>query len=68
MEEIGLRLGGLACPDCAQKLGQILERQKGVKKATVFFTTGKVKITYDPALVSREDLEQIIAKTGYQVL
>lgn len=68
MEEISLRLGGLACPDCAQKLGQILEKQKGVQRATVYFTTGKVKIAYDPAQIAREKLEQIIAKTGYQVL
>ncbi|KKM12069.1 hypothetical protein SY88_05315 [Clostridiales bacterium PH28_bin88] len=68
MEDITFRLGDLACPDCAQKMGLILERQKGVHRATVAYATGKVKIRYDPGQISLPEIEKIIAKTGYKIL
>lgn len=68
MKNITLYLGELACPDCAQKIGIILERHQGVERANVIYATGKVKIQYDPAHISLEEIEKIIAKTGYKVL
>ncbi|WP_066632762.1 heavy-metal-associated domain-containing protein [Desulfolucanica intricata] len=68
MEKITFRLGDLACPDCAQKMGQILEKQKGIYQANVVYTTGKVKIQYDPNQINLQEIEKIIAKTGYRIL
>lgn len=68
MEEIIFRLGDLACPDCAQKMGLILERQKGIHKASVSYATGKLKLQYEPEQISLEEIEKIIAKTGYKIL
>ena len=68
MEEITFRLGDLACPDCAQKMGLILEKQKGVHRANVVYATGKVKIQYNPEQISLQEIEKIIAKTGYKIL
>lgn len=68
MTEVTLRLQDLACPDCAQKIGQILQRQKGVKNATVSFATSKVKVEFDPAVISIETFEKTIGRTGYRVI
>jgi copper chaperone CopZ len=68
LNEITYRLEGLGCPDCAQKMGLILERQKGIQKANVSYATSKVKIQYDNTQISLEEIEKIIAKTGYRVL
>lgn len=68
MKEVVYRLGGFACPDCAQQLGLIMERQKGVEQAKVTYATGKLKVKYNPEQIGLEDIEKIIAKTGYQVL
>ncbi|AEG16283.1 heavy-metal-associated domain-containing protein [Desulfofundulus sp. TPOSR] len=67
MQTIVFRLEGLACPECARNTGMILERQKGVKKAVVTFATGKVKVEYDPAVITPGEIEQVIAKTGYRI-
>ncbi|MEG6616466.1 heavy metal-associated domain-containing protein [Peptococcaceae bacterium 1198_IL3148] len=68
MKEITYRLEGLGCPDCAQKMGLILERQKGIQKANVNYATGKVKIQYHADQITLEEIEKIIAKTGYRVI
>lgn len=68
MKEVVYRLAGLACPDCAQQVALILERQKGIQRANITYATGKLKIKYQPRQISLEEIEKIIAKTGYQVL
>ncbi|MFY9188902.1 MAG: heavy metal-associated domain-containing protein [bacterium] len=67
MQELTLQLGDLACPSCAQTIGQILKRQKGVKDAAVAFTTSRVKVTFDPEVITIEQIEKAIEKTGYKV-
>ncbi|MGI6597003.1 MAG: heavy-metal-associated domain-containing protein [bacterium] len=67
MQELTLQLGDLACPSCAQTIGQILKRQKGVQDAAVAFTTSRVKVTYDPEVITIEQIEKAIEKTGYKV-
>lgn len=68
MEKATLRLTQLTCPDCAQKIGQILMKQKGVAKADVFFTTSKVKVDYDPERINLDEIEKVIGKTRYRVI
>jgi copper chaperone CopZ len=67
MQELTLQLGDLACPSCAQTIGQILKRQKGVQDAAVAFTTSRVKVTFDPEVITIEQIEKAIEKTGYKV-
>lgn len=67
MQELTLQLGDLACPSCAQTIGQILKRQKGVQNAAVAFTTSRVKVTFDPEVITIEQIEKAIEKTGYKV-
>ncbi len=67
MQEVTLQLGDLACPSCAQTISKILKRQKGVQDAAVAFTTSRVKVTYDPEVITIEQIEKAIEKTGYKV-
>ena len=68
MQEITLQLSNLSCPSCAETIGQILKRQKGVADAKVTFATSRVKVTYDSAVISLDALEKVIGKTGYKVI
>jgi copper chaperone len=68
MKEVTLSLSELACPDCANKIGQILERQKGVEKASVSFATSKVKVAFNPDVISLDQIEKAIERTGYKVI
>ncbi|HHT69946.1 MAG TPA: heavy-metal-associated domain-containing protein [Firmicutes bacterium] len=67
MQEVTLQLGDLACPSCAQTISKILKRQKGVGDATVAFTSSRVKVSFDPEVITLEQIEQAIEKTGYKV-
>lgn len=67
MEKIVYYLEELACPDCAEKIGQILEKQKGIHQAKIIYATGKAKIQYDPQQITEEEIKKVIAMTGYKV-
>ncbi|HHY60558.1 MAG TPA: hypothetical protein GX504_08075, partial [Clostridia bacterium] len=55
-----LSLTGLDCADCARKLEQAVARLEGVMAATVNFAAGKLKVSYDEALVSRQVITDTI--------
>jgi copper chaperone len=67
MEKATLRLSNLSCPDCADKISQILLKQNGVSKAAVFFTTGKLKVEWDAEQITLAQIEKTIKKAGYRV-
>lgn len=62
-----LSLTGLDCADCARKLEQAVARLEGVMAATVNFAAGKLKVSYDEALVSRQVITDTIKGLGYGV-
>ncbi|MGI6035007.1 MAG: heavy-metal-associated domain-containing protein [Limnochordia bacterium] len=68
METVRLRLEELACPTCAQKIGQVLQREKGVLKARVAYVTATAVVDYDPALTDPDRIAQVIAGLGYKVI
>ena len=68
MKDVKIYLEDLSCPDCANKIESILNDTKGVKSATVHFSTGKANVKYDKDVVSLDKLKEEISKTGYQVL
>ncbi len=68
MKKVTLMLKDLACPDCAQKIGQILEKTDGVHKAKVFYATSKAKVEYDAEAIDQEKIIDIIEKVGYKVI
>ncbi len=68
MQETTLQLSDLACPTCAETIGRVLKRQKGIGEAIVAFATSRVKVTYDPSTISLEAIERVINKTGYRVI
>ncbi len=52
LEKLVLRLENLACPVCAQNVGAMLNKTKGVEQAEVFFNTSKAKMAYDAKVIS----------------
>lgn len=68
MAKVTLKLSDLACPDCARKIGETLERHNGVQSAKVLFMSSQVKVDYDPQVVTVDELKSSVQKTGYKVL
>ncbi|HEX9652569.1 MAG TPA: cation-translocating P-type ATPase [bacterium] len=62
-----LHLEGLHCADCAGTIEGTIAKVGGVKSVKVGFTTGRMKIDYDPHKVTLQDLVMRVEKIGYKV-
>ena len=60
-----LRALDLNCQSCVAKIEKALTRLDGVTSAEVHFTTGRIAVEHDPALVASQDLVRAVADAGY---
>jgi len=67
MKKVKLYLEELSCPDCANRVEQVLNKTEGVNKADVHYTTSKANVEYDSDQIDEQGLKDAVAKTGYQV-
>ena len=63
-----LRIGGMICVGCQQRIEKRLVRVKGVQNAEVNYSTGVAAVTYDAERCSPEILTAAIEKLDYKVL
>ena len=66
-EQAELNVTGMSCAGCALNVEKALKKRSGVLKANVNLATAKATVLYDPSLVSRTDLVQVIRDAGYGV-
>jgi sulfite exporter TauE/SafE len=62
-----LRIGGMTCVNCQNRIEKKLRNITGVEDAAVSYRTGTAVITYDGARVSPEEIRGAIEALGYQV-
>lgn len=67
-ERVTLRIAGMSCSVCAQKIERILQSTKGVYEAAVNFGNNIAAISYDPIKINKQDLIKIIEGSGYKVI
>lgn len=53
------------CPTCASNVERALTKTDGVTHVEVHYTTGRVEIDYDEAVVDPAEFERTIARQGY---
>lgn len=68
MEKVTLQVKDLACPDCAGKIGELLRKQKGVEDAQLSFMSGKLNVSYNPAVITIEEIKKTVSKLGYKAV
>jgi len=66
LEKREIKLVGMTCSSCAQRVEKSLQKMDGVQRAAVNFPLEKAYVEYDPEQVSEEQLLQEIDKTGYR--
>lgn len=66
MERIAFRVEGMSCASCVKRVETALTRVPGATEAAVNLATGKVNVTFDPALAKPADLVQAVEKAGYE--
>ena len=65
-ENVDLVLSGMTCAACATRIEKGLNKLPGVAGATVNFALETAHVTYHPGDVTVAEIEQRVAKLGYQ--
>ncbi len=68
MEIILLDVEGMSCGHCKMAVHNAVTGINGVKNATVDLETGRVTVTCERGMVSKEDLKKVIEEEGYLVI
>jgi copper chaperone len=64
-ETIQLRVMDFDCPSCASTVEHSLANTEGVQAVEVYYTTGRVEVTYDDSVVASSAFEETIRSQGY---
>ena len=67
MTELTLPVTGMTCGGCENAVQRALGQLPGVTQVTASHRDATVRIAFDPAHVSRADLERKIGQLGYAV-
>ncbi len=62
-----IRLAGLHCADCANKITAVTGRLDGVTSSSTSFTTEVLHVGYDRTRVSREQIAREVVGLGYKL-
>ena len=63
-----LRIGGMTCISCQNKIEKKLRNTAGIEKAEVSYNTGTALVTFDTDIISYKSIVRIIEGLDYQVL
>ena len=64
-EKSELDVIGMTCAACSSRIEKVLNKQPGIKQATVNLTTENAMVEYNPGMMNVEDIIGRIQKTGY---
>jgi heavy metal translocating P-type ATPase len=63
-----LSIEGMTCASCAVRIQRTLSRQDGVDDARVNFATRHATVSYDPTATDLHQLEEAVARLGYEAV
>ncbi|MFW6022101.1 MAG: heavy metal translocating P-type ATPase [Halanaerobiaceae bacterium] len=67
-EKVVLKIGGMTCASCSAAVEKGLNKADGVYEANVNIASEKGTVEYNPGIISRDDLKEIVRNTGYEVI
>ena len=65
MNTIMLKIDGMSCDGCAERVTTLLEKEPGVREARVSFSAGEGQITYNPHTVEEKRILEVIKQAGF---
>lgn len=63
-----LKIEGMNCEACANTIKGLVEKEPGVRMATVSFAEGQARVLYDPETVTEDRLVATVQKPGFRVV
>ena len=68
MKKIILAIDGMTCSACSNGLEKYLNKQEGIKSATVNLVMSNALIEYDENLLNQEKIEKFVEEAGFKSL
>ena len=68
MKKVILAIDGMTCSACSNGLEKYLNKQDGIKQATVNLVMNTASIEYDEKILKLEDLDKFVEKAGFKSL
>jgi len=62
------KIEGMNCDACANTIKSLVEKEPGVRMASVSFNDRQARVLYDPKFVEEERLVDAIQKPGFRVV
>jgi copper chaperone CopZ len=62
------KIEGMNCDGCAETIQSLIEKEPGVRMASVSFNDRAARILYDPQSVQERRLIDLIQKPGFRVI
>jgi len=62
------KIEGMNCDACAGTIKQLVEKEPGVRMASVSFGDGQARVLYDPEVGAEESLVNAIQNPGFRVV
>ena len=62
------RRAGMNCDACANSIKSLVEKEPGVRMASVSFNERLARVLYDPQAVGEERLVDVIQEPGFRVV
>ena len=68
MKKIILSIEGMTCSACSNGLEKYLNKQKGIKQASVNLVLANASIEYDEKILTVDQLNEFVKKAGFESL
>ena len=65
MSRLTLRIDGMHCDGCAERLNAVLAREPGVRQAAASFAEASATVDFNPHAVGPARLREIVARAGF---
>jgi sulfite exporter TauE/SafE/copper chaperone CopZ/plastocyanin domain-containing protein len=63
-----IRIGGMTCTSCQNRIENKLKSVAGVESATVSFNDGTAVVVYNDSVVTMKEITEVIEKLGYKIV
>lgn len=68
MKSLTIKVEGMSCNGCAERIRSGVAAQPGVRTAVVSFDQGQARVLYDPRAVDENRLVDAVQKLGFRVV
>lgn len=60
-----IKIEGMHCDGCANRVKRLLEKEPGVRQADVAYQAGEARVQYNEHTVTTDRLREVVERAGY---